>query len=128
MDHAARAALMATASFLAACSSTAYASDGDRDAFRGAAVSWVGAPLDDMIAVWGRPSERVVKPAEGRSGGVWWRDTRSAGSPTLAASGHRCIVEVRHGIDGTMLRVDTISHNCDDRYAEVLDQLARPGS
>jgi hypothetical protein len=126
MTCAARAALLAVASILAACGTTAY--DDDRDAFRAAAVSWVGAPLDDMIAVWGKPSERVIEPAEGRSGLVRWRNNYSAGGPSQYVAGHRCIVEARYGLDGTILRVDTISHNCDQRYAEVLDQLARSGS
>ena len=50
MPYASRAALLAVASILAACGTTAFDGDDDRDAFRRAAVSWVGAPLDDMIA------------------------------------------------------------------------------
>jgi hypothetical protein len=128
VTHAARAALLAAVSILVACGSMAYDRDEGADAFRAASVSWVGAQPDEMIAVWGEPSGRVVEPAGGRSGVVRWRSTRSAGNATQAVAGHRCIVAARHGLDGTILRVDTISHNRDKRYAEVLDQLARPGS
>ena len=128
MTYAARAALLAAASILAACGTTAFDGDDDRDAFRVAAVSWVGAPLDDMIAVWGKPSERIIEPTEERSGVARWRDTYSSGSATQNVIGHRCIVEVRYGVDGTILKVDTISRECDDRYGEVMDELTRPGS
>jgi hypothetical protein len=113
---------------LAACGTTAFDGDDDQDAFRAAAVSWVGAPLEDMIAVWGKPSERIIEPAEGRSGLARWRDTHSFGNATQNVGGYRCIVEVRYGVDGTILRVDTISPDCDDRYGDVMDQLSRPGS
>jgi hypothetical protein len=127
MTYAVRAALLAAALTLAACGTTAYDSDDDRDAFRAAAVSWVGAPLDDMIAVWGKPSERIIEPSEERSGVARWRDTYSSGSATQNVVGHRCIVEVRYGMDGTILKVDTVSHNCDEPFDEVMDQLARSG-
>ena len=127
MAVAARVVLLFAGLVIGGCGSMTYDSDDDRDLFRAAAVSWVGAPLDAMIAAWGEPSERIIEPAEGRSGLVRWRDTYSAGSAGQYVAGYSCIVEVRYGTDGTILRVDTISHNCDERFAEVLDGLARPG-
>lgn len=109
---------------LAACAGTLYDSAEDDDEFRSAAVSWVGAPLDDMIAVWGEPSQHVIEAQPGRNGLVRWRNTWSAGTPTLAVDGYRCIVEARYSLDRTILRIDTISHNCDAQFSDQLDRLA----
>ena len=116
--------LMLVSLCLAACAGTMHDSDDDEDRFRSVAVSWVGASLDNMIAVWGEPSQRVMEAEPGRNGLVLWRNTWSAGTPTLAIDGYRCIVEARYAPDRTILRIDTISHNCDTQSSDLLDRLA----
>ena len=118
-------AVLAFALLVAGCGSMAYDSGDDHDAFRAAAISWVGAPLDEMISAWGEPAEAIIEAAPGRNGLVRWRATNSVGKPGQHTPGYRCIVEARYGLDRTILRVDTISHNCDDQLAEALDGLTR---
>lgn len=119
-----RSLLVLASLSVAACAGTLHDSAEDDDEFRSAAVSWVGAPLEEMIAVWGEPSQHVIEAQPGRNGLVRWRDTWSAGTSTLAVDGYRCIAEARYSLDRTILRVDTISHNCDSGFSGQLEKLA----
>ena len=108
---------------LAACAYSPHDSATGNDRLRRVAVSWVGAPLEDMIAAWGEPSQYIIEASADRNGLVQWRDSWSTGAPALAADGYRCIVEARYALNRTILRVDTISHDCDTQSSGDLDRL-----
>ena len=121
-----RASILLAILLLAACASSMHDSDNDADGFRAAAVSWVGAPVDEMLAVWGEPNRQVIDAKPDREGMVRWRVAHRHGSnaPGMNFS-ELCDVEARYGIDRIITRVDTISYGCEKMLAESLDNLTR---
>lgn len=113
---------------LGACAGSLNDSVDDSDRFRAAAISWVGGSIEDMIRAWGEPQQRLIEAAPDQHGLVRWRDNASSGSADRVIEGYRCIVEARYAADDTILRVDTISQNCDQRFGDLLDRLTRRGT
>lgn len=114
--------IIVLALLLSGCAGTAYDTD-DESRIHRAAVSWVGAPVDDMVSAWGEPNNLNVEPTEYSDGVMRWRSTRrpDASSRIGGSSLHTCIVEAYYGPDGTVKRVETMTTSCDDLYTE--DQL-----
>ena len=105
------------------CAASLHDSASDSDAFRAAAISWVGAPLDDMIKVWGQPNRQIIDAEPGRNGLVRWQSSRSRGGIQPHNTAYLCSVEARFDVTRTITRVDTISHDCDDQYADSIEAL-----
>ena len=110
---------------LVGCAASVHDSMSDTDAFRAAAISWVGAPLDDMIKVWGPPNRQIIDAESGRNGMVRWHAAQDIGGIQTGRTGHLCSVEARFDLNRTVTRVDTISHDCDDRYEDEIGALTR---
>lgn len=120
--------IIALALLLSGCAGTTYDDDDDESRIHHAAVSWVGAPVDDMVSAWGEPNNLNVQPSEYSDGLMRWRSTRQAATPNRIGgpSTQTCIVEAYFGQDGTITRVETMTTNCDDLYTEEqLIQLTR---
>ena len=107
---------------LTGCASTAYEPADDESAFHKAAVSWVGAPVTEMVVKWGKPNNLMVEAKEDRDGLARWRATNNtaASGPGMGAGTryHTCIAEARYGMDGVITKVDTVSSNCEQLYTE----------
>ena len=110
---------------LVGCAASVHDSMSDTDAFRAAAISWVGAPLDDMIKVWGPPNRQIIEAKSSRNGMVRWHAAQDIGGIQTGRTGHLCSVEARFDLNRTVTRVDTISHDCDDRYEDEIGALTR---
>ena len=115
---------------LTGCASSGYEAADDESGFHRAAVSWVGAPVSDMVAKWGEPNNLKVEASENRDGLVRWRATNNtaANTPDVGAGTryHTCIAEARYGMDGVITKVDTVSSNCEQLYTEEhLAQMTR---
>jgi len=110
---------------LVGCAASVHDSVSDTDAFRAAAVSWVGAPLDDMVKVWGEPNRRIIDAEPGRNGLVRWQSSKGRGGVQGGKVDHLCSVEARFDINRTVTRVDTIAQNCDKRYVDEIYALTR---
>jgi hypothetical protein len=98
----------------------AYDDDDEESEVHRAAMSWVGAPVDEMVAAWGEPNNLRTEPTESSDGLLRWRQTRRyAGTNQPAgAKSHTCIVEAYFGMDGTINRIETMTSNCDDLYTD----------
>lgn len=121
-------ALLILALLLSGCAGVAYDNDDDESRVHRAAMSWVGAPVDEMVAAWGEPNNLRVEPTENNAGLLRWRETRRfSGIPGSAgARTHTCIVEAYFGEDRTITRIETMTTNCDEQYTEEqLERLAR---
>lgn len=107
---------------LTGCASTAYEAADDESAFHKAALSWVGAPVTEMILRWGKPNNLEVEPSDNRDGLVRWRvanSTALSNSGAGVGGGHyTCIAEARYAMDGIITKVDTVSTNCHKRYPD----------
>ena len=108
---------------LGGCASTGSGVDDDDTAFHKAAMSWVGASVDDMIMRWGEPNNLHVEASEERDGLARWRATnfRSGVTSNAAAAGggsgyYTCIAEARYDLTGLITKVDTVSTNCEKIY------------
>lgn len=115
---------------LTGCVSTAYEPADDESAFHKAAVSWVGAPVTDMVVRWGKPNNLEMEARDDRDGVARWRATNHAGATEGNARAgsryHTCIAEARYGMDGVITKVDTVSSNCEQIYtAEHFALLTR---
>lgn len=120
--------ILVLALFLAGCAGLTYDAENDEGRVHRAAISWVGAPVDDMISAWGEPNNLSVEATEVSDGLVRWRKVHQLAVPNSAtgASSQTCIVEAYFGLDGTINRVETMSASCDETYtAEELEQLTR---
>lgn len=113
------------AATLAACAASSHDRSDDDDAFRAAAISWVGAPLGDMIEAWGEPQRRLLEATPNRNGLVRWHSSGNGPGIDYAGHGHVCEVEAHTDMDGTITRIDTVSNDCDQQFAGMLDSLTR---
>jgi len=107
---------LALALALGGCASTGFERDDDDSEFHKAAVSWVGAQVDDMIARWGEPSNLHIEASDKRDGLARWRttDDNPTSAPAGSGSNHfTCIAEARYDLKGVITKVDTVSSNCD---------------
>jgi len=111
---------------LVGCAASGHDSVSDADAFRAAAISWVGAPLDEMVKAWGQPNRQIIDAEPGRTGMVRWRAAEEQGGIQTGKIKNLCSVEARFDLNRTILRIDTISHDCDDRFADAIEALTRP--
>lgn len=111
---------------LGGCAATGYEADDDETAFHKAAVSWVGAPIQEMLTRWGKPTNLHVEATEQRDGLARWRTTNNNSGHTAGASAgtrfYTCIAEARYDMAGVITKVDTVSSNCDKVFDE--DHLA----
>ena len=89
---------------LSGCAGTTYDDDDDESRVHWAAVSWVGAPVEDMVRAWGEPNNLNVQPSEDRDGLMRWRSTRRpptqnriGGSSTHTSSSKRTSVRTAAG-------------------------------
>ena len=117
--------ILVLALFLSGCAGMGYDADDDESRVHRAAMTWVGANVEEMVQAWGEPNNLRIDATENNQGLVRWRDTRRlAGTNTSAGtSSYTCIVEAYFGMDGTINRVETMTNNCDALYTE--EQLAR---
>jgi hypothetical protein len=113
---------------LGGCAATGYEAEDDETAFHKAAVSWVGAPIEEMLTRWGKPTNLHVEASEQRDGLARWRTTNnssgfsSTGSAGAGTRYYTCIAEARYDMAGVIIKVDTVSSNCDKVFDE--DRLA----
>jgi hypothetical protein len=104
---------------LGGCAATGYEADDEDSAFHKAAVSWVGAPVEEMIGRWGEPNNLHVEASDDRDGLARWRaiNITSGSSPTAgigsASHSYRCIAEARYDMHGVITKVDTVSSQCE---------------
>jgi hypothetical protein len=107
---------------LGGCASSGYERDDDESEFHKAAVSWVGAQVNDMITRWGEPTNLYIEATDERDGLARWRSTNNtaASGPGMGAGTryYTCIAEARYGTDGVITKVDTVSSNCDKLFDE----------
>ena len=101
---------------LAACSAwTGSAPNESR--FSIAAESWTGAPLDEMIAVWGPPRQYLDDSDTEGAGIAVWRSTWG--------DAYRCNISAWYDPERIVTRIDVTSYKCDEKYEEHLDMLMR---
>lgn len=115
---------------LCGCASSGYEPADDESEFHKVAISWVGAPISEMIAKWGEPNNLKVDSSESRDGLARWRATNNtAGFSSGTGADTRyytCIAEARYGLDGVISKIDTVSSNCDKLYTDQnLAQMTR---
>ncbi len=111
---------------LTGCTSSGHERADDESGFHMAAVSWVGAPVSEMVVRWGEPNNLKVEVSEDRDGLVRWRETSNTAALGAGTRYHTCIAEARYGMDGVITKVDTVSSNCEQLYSEEhLAQLTR---
>ena len=112
--------IIVIALFLSGCAGMAYDADDDESRVHRAAMSWVGAEIDEMVAVWGEPNNLKIDPTENNDGLFRWRETRrlSGTNTSAGTNSYTCIVEAYCGQDGTINRVETMTNNCDDLYTD----------
>lgn len=95
------------------------------DTFTQAATSWEGAPVADMIQVWGPPASQ--REATGsRPGLTYWRSYGlSAGIGSAGDNSRRCQISAHTDSDGIIERIEVNSTNCDDYFGDRLNALFR---
>ena len=107
---------------LAACSTY---SPQENDTFTRAATSWEGAPVEDMILVWGPPATQS-DATDGRSGLTYWRSYAvSGGVGTSGDMGRRCQISAYTDESGSIERIEVNSNNCDRYFGDRLNALFR---
>ena len=95
------------------------------DTFTEAATSWEGAPVADMIRVWGPPASES-EATENRLGLTYWRSyALSGGIGTGGDRGRRCQISAYTDAAGTVQRIEVNSANCDRYFGDRLDALYR---
>jgi hypothetical protein len=85
--------------------------------FEQAAESWTGAPLDEMIAVYGPPRTYLEDSDIDGAGIAIWRSSWG--------DAYRCNINAWHDPERIVTRIDVTSYKCDDKYEEQLDMLMR---
>lgn len=99
----------------AACSS--WTGPPNESRFARAAESWTGAPLDEMILVWGPPRQYLDDPEIEDAGIAIWRST--------LGDSYRCNINAWYDPERIVTRIDVTSYKCDEKYREYLDGLTR---
>jgi len=119
------AVLLATT--LAACATRS--GPAAEDAFTQIARSWEGAPVEDMIRVWGNPRLLEQDEANGGAGSAMW-----AIFSKYEAQRTRCEATATFDAAGLIRNIDVVSVNCPPERAISwrenwdIDQLRRPGT
>ena len=95
------------------------------DTFTQAATSWEGAPVADMIRVWGPPASQR-EATNGRSGLTYWRSYGLSGGIGGAGDTHRrCQISAYTDAAGIIERIEVNSNNCDRYFGDRLNALFR---
>lgn len=95
------------------------------DTFTQAATSWEGAPIADMIRVWGPPAMQN-DATDRREGLTYWRSyALSGGIGTDGDTGRRCQISAYTDPAGIVQRVEVNSTNCDRYFGDRLNTLFR---
>ena len=111
---------------LTACAAERTDVDRNNGEFTAAAQSWVGADVNDMIRVWGKPTSQS-SASPGKEGLVHWSVLGyRGGSAGSSPAGSRCIVDAYTAADGTISRVEVTSRGCDEKFASRMHLLRRP--
>ena len=103
--------------FLAAGCSSWTGGPPSESRFERAAESWTGAPLDEMIAVYGPPRTYLKDTEIDGAGIAIWRSTMG--------DRYRCNINAWYDPERIVTRIDVTSYKCDEQYEERLDMLTR---
>ena len=117
-------AIVAAMVFLVACTTGGQSVDAPSP-FELAAHSWIGASVDEMIAVWGEPTSLLNERARDGHGIAHWKSGGRGGFGMNLASSRRCAVDAYFLEDRVIRRVTVSGPRCDERYAKYLDELTR---
>ena len=109
--------LLCVVLFLLAGCSAWTGSAPNESRFSIAAESWTGAPLDEMIAVWGPPRQFLDDSEIEGAGIAVWRSTWG--------DAYRCNINAWYDPERIVTRIDVTSYKCDEKYEEHLDMLMR---
>ena len=98
--------------------------DGD-DGYSIAARSWLGAEVNDMLAVWPNPNMRCGRYTPGQPGCAWWRHKRGS-ERRDATFDYHCEAIVRYNADGIITDVDVKrSRHCHRRFRDDFSRMTR---
>jgi hypothetical protein len=97
-----------TASIIIVVTSCAQLDGGtvDReDDYSNAAMSWLGADIQEMLAVWPSPNMACGSNKVGQTGCVWWRQVTGI-ALGQGPMGHHCEVIARYDEAGVITEID----------------------
>lgn len=97
------------------------------DSFTSAAMSWVGADIQEMLAVWPNPNRKCGANVQGEAGCArWTHEGGSVSSWSRYANGYRCDTVAYYDADGTIKSMDVKrSRGCDERFGELIEAWVR---
>lgn len=91
-----------------------------------AAKSWLGANIEEMIAVWPTPNMHCGSNTIGQVGCAWWRHNQTPAPGGRPVYDYRCEAIARYNEAGVITKIEVIeSSNCHRRFGDQLDQMTR---
>jgi hypothetical protein len=91
-----------------------------------AAKSWLGANIEEMIAVWPNPNMRCGSNTIGEAGCAWWRHNQAAAPGGTPNYDYRCEAIARYNEAGVITKIEVKeSSNCHRRFPGQIDRMTR---
>ena len=87
-------------------------------------MSWLGADIQEMLAVWPSPNMDCGSNKTGQSGCVWWRQFRGSAIGPGPVDYHHCEVIARYDEAGAITEID-VRRSLDCHRLFRRDQLDR---
>lgn len=96
------------------------------DNYRLAAMSWVGADIQEMLAAWPNPNRKCGSNRQVEARCARWKHTGGTAGYWGSAVSHDCDTVAHYDVAGTVTDIDVNeSRRCDDRYGEQLVVMNR---
>ena len=102
------------------------------DNYSSAAMSWLGADIQEMLAVWPNPNMKCGSNKDGQAGCAWWRHSRGSHDvPISGGSGampynYDCETVVHYDAAGVITDIDLKrSRYCDRRFGDRIDSMTQ---
>ena len=111
---------------LTSCAQLDGGTVGRQDDYSNAAMSWLGAEIREMVAVWPSPNMDCGPNKTGQAGCVWWRQFKGIASGEGPLE-HHCEVIARYDEAGVITEIDVRrSRECHRLFGnEQLDRMTR---
>ena len=96
------------------------------DDYSRAAMSWLGADIDEMVAIWGPPNKGFL-PAYGKKRGVaGWEARSSSGFGERKEIRYHCTSLAYFSSKGAILRIEVKhSRSCHRRFKNGFESMTR---
>ena len=98
------------------------------DDYSTAAMSWLGANMQEMLAAWPEPNMRCSNNKVGRAGCAWWRHRSGGGRDGHVGYDYNCETVVHYDANLVITDIDVkFSRYCYRLFGDQFEQMTRHG-